>query len=104
MVDHQSLVTILDIYTLDAVENPKLQHPNERLSSYIYLKPYSEKVKNMQSWMLSFRIAQRSVPEDVAANLDVLSFFHRIAVRRILAFPMDDADHTESDLVGRFSH
>lgn len=32
MVDHQSLVTILDIYTLDAVENPKLQRLNKRLS------------------------------------------------------------------------
>ena len=33
VVDHQALVTILDKYTLDAVENPKLQHLKEHLSS-----------------------------------------------------------------------
>jgi hypothetical protein len=32
VVDHQALVIILDKYTLDAVENPKLQRLKERLS------------------------------------------------------------------------
>lgn len=53
--------------------------------------------------MFSFRIAQRSVPEDEADNLDVLSFFHGIAVCRILEFATDDANNTESDLVVRFN-
>ena len=34
VANHQSLVTILDRYTLDAVENPRLQRMKERLSAY----------------------------------------------------------------------
>jgi hypothetical protein len=33
VIDHQALVTILDKYTLNDVENPKLQRLKERLSS-----------------------------------------------------------------------
>ncbi|MFO0089677.1 MAG: RNase H-like domain-containing protein, partial [bacterium] len=36
VVDHQPLVTILDRYTLDAVENPRLQRMKERLSAYVF--------------------------------------------------------------------
>ena len=36
VVDHQALVTILDKYTLDAVENPKLQRLKERLSPFVF--------------------------------------------------------------------
>ena len=36
MVDHQALVAILDKYTLDAIENPKIQRLKERLSPYSF--------------------------------------------------------------------
>jgi len=36
VTDHQALVTILDRYTLDAVESPKLQRMKERLSPYAF--------------------------------------------------------------------
>ena len=36
MVDHQALVAILDTYTLDAIENPKIQRMKERLSPYSF--------------------------------------------------------------------
>lgn len=36
MVDHQALVAILDKYTLDAIENPKIQRLKERLSTYSF--------------------------------------------------------------------
>ena len=36
MVDHQALVAILDKYTLDAIENPKIQRMKERLSPYSF--------------------------------------------------------------------
>jgi hypothetical protein len=32
MVDHQALVAIMDKYTLDAIDNPKIQRLKERLS------------------------------------------------------------------------
>jgi hypothetical protein len=31
MVDHQAMVAILEKYTFDAIENPKIQHLKERL-------------------------------------------------------------------------
>ena len=36
IVDHQPLVTILDKYSLDAVENPRLQRLKERTSPFIF--------------------------------------------------------------------
>ena len=36
VVDHQPLVTILDKYTLDAVENPRLQRMKEKMSPFIF--------------------------------------------------------------------
>lgn len=36
MVDHQALVSILDKYTLDAMENPKIQRLKKRLSPYSF--------------------------------------------------------------------
>ena len=34
VVDHQALIPILNKFTLDAVENPRLQRMKERLSAY----------------------------------------------------------------------
>ena len=36
VVDHQALVAILDKYTLDAIENPKIQRLKERLAAYSF--------------------------------------------------------------------
>jgi hypothetical protein len=36
MVDHQALVAILDKYTLDAIDNPKIQRLKECLSPYSF--------------------------------------------------------------------
>ena len=36
IVDHQPLVTILDKYTLDAVENPRLQRMKEQMSPFVF--------------------------------------------------------------------
>ena len=36
MVDHQAVVAILDKYTLDAIENPKIQRLKQRLSPYSF--------------------------------------------------------------------
>ena len=35
LIDHQPLVTILDRYTLDGVENPRLQRMKERLAIHL---------------------------------------------------------------------
>lgn len=36
IVDHQPLVVLLDRYTLDAVQNPRLQRKKERISQFIF--------------------------------------------------------------------
>lgn len=36
MVDHQALVAVLDKYTLDAMDNPKILRLKERLSPYSF--------------------------------------------------------------------
>ncbi|XP_068222164.1 uncharacterized protein [Palaemon carinicauda] len=36
MTDHRPLIPILNHYTLDAVENPRLQRPKEKISPYLF--------------------------------------------------------------------
>ena len=48
IVDHQPLVTILDRYTLDQVENPRLQRMKEQMSSFTF-KKNGVKGKNARS-------------------------------------------------------
>ena len=49
VVDLQALVTILDLYTLDALENPKLRCLKERLSPYVFQTTWQKGRKQVNS-------------------------------------------------------
>jgi hypothetical protein len=71
MVDHQALVTILDSYTLDAVENPKLQRLKERLSPYVFKTVWRKGREHAIPDALSRAPVNDPSTEDEAANADV---------------------------------
>lgn len=78
-------MTILDSYTLDAVENPKLQRLKERLSPYIFRTVWRKGREHAIPDALSRAPVHDPSSEDEDANADVQSFAHHAAVQRIRA-------------------
>ncbi|KAI9551307.1 hypothetical protein GHT06_002507 [Daphnia sinensis] len=89
VVDHQALVTILDKYTLDAVENPKLQRIKERFHSI----PDA----------LSRAPVNDPSPDDEMANDDVQSFARRVVIRQVSSI-QQATDEMEEDGIDVESH
>jgi hypothetical protein len=82
-VDHKALVTILDTYTLDAVENPKLQRLKEWLSPYVFKTVWRKGREHAVPDALSRAPVNDPSTEDEAANSDVQSFATITRVRAI---------------------
>ena len=72
MVDHQALVAILDKYTLDAIDNPKIQRLKERLSPYSFTTVWRKGKEHAIPDALSRAPVNDPAPEDdrVGADLD----------------------------------
>lgn len=85
VVDHQTLVTILDSYTLDVVENPKLQRLKERLSPYIFTTVWWKGSEHVIPDALPRAPVHDHSSEDRGTKADVQSFANHAAIRRIWA-------------------
>jgi hypothetical protein len=90
VVDHQALVPILNTYTLDAVENPKIQRLKERLAPYIFTTVWRKGKEHAIPDALSRAPINDPGPDDEAANSDVTAFAHRTIISRIAAISYDD--------------
>ncbi len=90
VVDHQALVPILNNYTLDAVENPKIQRLKERLAPYIYTTVWRKEKEHAIPDALSRTPINDPGPGNGAANSDVTAFAHRSIISRIAAIFYDD--------------
>jgi hypothetical protein len=90
VVDHQALVPILNNYTLDAVENPKIQRLKERLAPYIYTTVWRKEKEHAIPDALSRTPINDPGPGNGAANSDVTAFAHRTIISRIAAIFYDD--------------
>ncbi|KZS08458.1 Uncharacterized protein APZ42_027535 [Daphnia magna] len=76
VVDHQALVPILNNYTLDAVENPKIQRLKKRLSPYIFTTVWCKGREHAIPDALSRAPVNYPAPDDEATNMDVTAFSH----------------------------
>ncbi|XP_046640190.1 uncharacterized protein K02A2.6-like [Daphnia pulicaria] len=85
MVDHQALVTILDRYTLDAVDNPKLQRLKERLTPYVFNTVWQKGKDHAIPDALSRAPVNDPEPDDDETNKDVQLFSRQATLRRIAA-------------------
>lgn len=92
IVDHQALVTILDKYTLDAVENPKLQRLKERLSPFVFTTEWRKGRDHAIPDALSRAPVHDPGPDDEAVNTDVQSFAQRIIVRQVNIMQREDEE------------
>ncbi len=97
VVDHQALVTILDKYTLDAVENPKLQRLKERLSPFIFTTEWRRGRDHAIPDALSRAPVHDPGPDDEAANTDASSFARHVVLGQIQVLQRDTDDTAEPD-------
>ena len=92
MVDHQALVSILDRYTLDAVENSKLQRLKERLSPYVFTTLWRKGKDHAVPDALSRTPVQDPSEEDTLAGADALDASRSAVICHVCAIDEDDGD------------
>jgi hypothetical protein len=105
MIDHQALVTILDRYTLDAVENPKLQRLKERLTPFVFTTVWRKGRDHAIPDALSRAPVNDPGPEDEASSDDVQAFAWTMTLRRVAAITAtssDDDDQSDLSLENSF--
>ena len=89
VVDHRPLVPILNSYTVDAVENPRLQRMKERMSPFVFTTTCRPCKTHTIPDALSRAPADDPTPADQVAERDI-----ELHVRRIV--PAVSADVVES--------
>ncbi|KZS03352.1 Uncharacterized protein APZ42_033934 [Daphnia magna] len=76
MIDHQALVSILDVYTFGAIENPKFQRLKERLSPYVFKTVWRKGKEHAIPDALSRSPKADPTADDEASTGDLLSSVH----------------------------
>ena len=95
IVDHQPLVSILDRYTLDAVENPRSQRMKERLSPFTFETVWRKGSEHAIPDALSRAPVSDPTAEDLESEADIfISSKENLKVR---AIELQDADESAAD-------
>jgi hypothetical protein len=90
VVDHQALVPILNNYTLEAVDNPKIQRLKERIAPYIFTTAWRKGREHAIPDTLSRAPINDPGPDDEAANSDVTASAHHSIITRIAAISSNE--------------
>jgi hypothetical protein len=85
MVDHQALVAILDKYTLDAIDNPKIQRLKERLSPYSFTTVWRKGKEHAIPDALSRAPVNDLAPEDERVGADLDFSIRNVVIQSIAA-------------------
>lgn len=94
VVYHQALVTILDHYTLDAVENPKIQRLKERLSPYVFKTIWRKGAEHAIPDALFRAPVADPTTEDVAFDKELLAHVHSVTRLQVTSIVGDDEEST----------
>lgn len=98
MTDHRPLVPILNSYTLDAVENPRLQRLKEKVSPYIFTAVWRAGKNLRIPDALSRAPVSYPAPEDYTLCTDSIASLHTIATVRAVTESHEDDDRTLEEL------
>ncbi|XP_076068309.1 uncharacterized protein LOC143040770 isoform X3 [Oratosquilla oratoria] len=98
MTDHRPLVPILNSYTLDAVENPRLQRLKEKVSPYIFTAVWRAGKDLRIPDALSRAPVSYPAPEDHTLCTDSIASLHTIATVRAVTESHVDEDRTLEEL------
>ena len=85
VVDHQALVAILDKYTLDAIDNPKIQRLKERLSPYSFTTVWRKGKEHAIPDALSRAPVNHPAPEDERVGADLDFSIRNVVIQSIAA-------------------
>jgi hypothetical protein len=96
MVDHQALVAILDKYTVDAIDNPKIQRLKERLSPYSFTTVWRRGKDHAIPDALS-----RAPVNDPAADDECIGTELAFSVRHVVIQSVNAIIEPEDDAVSR---
>lgn len=83
MVDHQALVSILDKYTLDAIDNPKIQRLKERLSPYSFTTVWRKGKDHAIPDALSRAPVNDPVAEDQCIGTELAFTVCKVAIQSV---------------------
>ena len=97
-MDHQALVTILDKYTLDAVENLKLQRLKERLSPFIFSTIWWKGRSYSIPDALSRAPVNDPGPDDEITSDNVQSFSRRVVICQVSRMQQVNDEQEGEDL------
>jgi hypothetical protein len=95
MVDHQALVAILDKYTLDAIENPKIQRLKERLSPYSFTTIWRKEKDHAIPDALSRAPVNDPAKDDECVGTELAYSIQQAVIRNV-----NTICHLEDDLEG----
>jgi hypothetical protein len=104
MVDHQALVAILDRYTLDAIDNPKIQRLKERLSPYSFTTVWRKGKDHAIPDALSRAPVNDPVADDECVGTELAYSIHQVTLRNINNVcnqnnEMDQSSHLTDNLL-----
>ena len=79
VIDHRPLVPILNTYTLDAIENPRLQRLKEKIAGYVYTSVWRKGRDHALPDALSRAPVDKPTQEDIALDTET-----RVHVRGVV--------------------
>ena len=101
MTDHRPLVPILNHYSLDAVENPRLQHLKEKTAPYLFQTVWRAGKNLCIPDALSRAPVSRPTPEDEALCNAATRHLRSVVIDKstvTMDSPQEDADRTLQEL------
>ena len=82
LTDHRHLMPILNHYSLDAVENPRLQCLEEKLSAYLFTATWRAGKQLYISDALSHSPVCHPTPEDEMLSTETVISIHNVVTLR----------------------
>ena len=82
ITDHRPLVPILNTYTLDAIENPRLQRLKEKIAGYVYTAAWRKGSEHALPDALSRAPVDQPTPEDIALGTETGMYVRSVVTQR----------------------
>ena len=82
VIDHRPLVPVLNNYTLDAIENPRLQRLKEKIMGYVYTATWRKGKEHAIPDALSRAPVDQPTPEDIALGAETGAYVRGVVTQR----------------------
>ena len=90
VIDHRPLVPILNTYTLDAIENPRLQRLKEKIAGYVYTSVWRKGRDHVLPDALSRAPVDQPTQEDIALSTETRTHVRGVVTQRAGDMTLDE--------------